>query len=82
MQLDMSKQKFMTAFMLHEEEFEKMVMDAVDKAFSERNIEEEIENQVNKAISNAIESISKDYEIQKVITKLVRDTLYEFCNKK
>ncbi len=69
------KESIQQALAVHNEEFNTMIHEAVDKSFTVETIQAKIEMQVAKALDNAIDNLSKSYQVKTIITDIVLQSL-------
>jgi hypothetical protein len=69
------RESFCAALHTHNEEFNQMVKDAVNKSFNIEAIQHKIDTQIAKAIDDTIDSLGNQCEVQEIIKDIVVKSL-------
>ena len=69
------KESIQNALAVHNDEFNIMISNAVDKSFTVETIQAKIEMQVAKALDNAIDGLSEHYQIKTIVKDIVLASL-------
>lgn len=75
LELESIKERFICSFLSHQESFNQMVVEALDKILTVENLQHRIDVEVDAAVNDAIKSISSSPTIQQIILQIVIDAL-------